>query len=81
MDLLTVLHTTIAGLRHDGAGLAMDAIRLHCLTVGREVTVVLPGGGELAGRAVGVGDDGQLHVRTAEETVSVAAGDVIHATI
>jgi ethanolamine utilization protein EutQ (cupin superfamily) len=35
----------------------------------------------LQGRAVGVGDDGQLHVRTTEKTVSVAAGDVIHATI
>lgn len=81
VDLLTVLHSGIAGLRQQGAGFAMDAYREHCLTIGRDVTVVLPGGGELVGRAVGVGDDGQLHVRTAEKTVSVAAGDVIHATI
>ena len=59
----------------------MDAYRELCLTIGRDVVVTLPNGEQLQGRAVGVGDDGQLHVRTAETTVSVAAGDVIHATI
>lgn len=81
VDLLTVLHGQIEGLRRDGAGLAMDAYRQHCLTIGRDVTVALPTGEELRGRAIGVGEDGQLHVRTAEKTVMVAAGDVIHATI
>jgi biotin-(acetyl-CoA carboxylase) ligase len=45
------------------------------------VEVSLPAGETVSGRAVGVGDDGHLHVRTAEKSVSVAAGDVIHATI
>lgn len=81
VDLLTVLHGQVEGLRRDGAALAVDAYREHCLTIGRDVSVALPTGEELRGRAVGVGEDGQLHVRTAEKTVMVAAGDVIHATI
>ena len=81
VDILTVLHSAVSDLRREGGALAMDAYRERCLTIGRDVSVVLPTGETLVGRAVGVGDDGQLHVRTAEKTVSVAAGDVIHATI
>jgi BirA family biotin operon repressor/biotin-[acetyl-CoA-carboxylase] ligase len=81
VDILTALHTGLAGLRRDGAGFALDAFRGLCLTIGRDVVVTLPSGEVARGRAVGVGDDGQLHVRTAEKTLSVAAGDVIHATI
>ena len=81
VDILTVLHASLADLRREDLALAMDSYRERCLTIGRDVTVTLPGGETLAGRAVGVGDDGQLHVRTREKTVSVAAGDVIHATI
>ncbi|MFZ5850766.1 MAG: biotin--[acetyl-CoA-carboxylase] ligase, partial [Actinomycetota bacterium] len=48
-------------------------------TVGRPVRVALPGGGELAGRAVGVDGDGCLQVRTADgSVVTLAAGDVVH---
>jgi BirA family biotin operon repressor/biotin-[acetyl-CoA-carboxylase] ligase len=81
IDTLTVLHSLVSDLRREGGGFVMDAYRDRCLTVGRDVTVTLPNGEELSGRAIGVGDDGQLHVRTPEKTVSVAAGDVIHATI
>lgn len=81
VDLLTVLDGLVTGLRREGGALAMDAYRQHCLTIGRDVTVTLPSGETLRGTAVGVGDDGQLHVRTSEKTVSVAAGDVVHATI
>ena len=81
VDILTALHTGLTGLRRDGAGFALDAFRGLCLTIGRDVVVTLPSGEVARGRAVGVGDDGQLHVRTAEKTLSVAAGDVIHATI
>lgn len=60
-----------AGLR--AAYLAVSA------TVGRPVRVALPGGGELAGRAVGVDEDGCLRVRTADgPVVTLAAGDVVH---
>ncbi len=81
VDVLTVLHTSLSDLRREGGLLVMDAYRERCLTIGRDVSVHLPNGELLSGRAVGVGDDGQLHVRTSEKTVSVAAGDVIHATI
>ncbi|MCX6434279.1 MAG: biotin--[acetyl-CoA-carboxylase] ligase [Actinobacteria bacterium] len=81
VDILTGLHAGLVGLRRDGAGFALDAYRSLCLTIGRDVVVSLPSGEIVSGRAVGVGDDGQLHVRTAEKTMSVAAGDVIHATI
>ena len=61
--------------------MALDDYRRLCLTLGRDVTVTLPSGEEIAGRAVGIDDDGQLEVRTALRNVFVAAGDVIHATI
>jgi BirA family biotin operon repressor/biotin-[acetyl-CoA-carboxylase] ligase len=81
VDILTVLHEQLGDLRREGGAFAMDAYRGLCLTIGRDVVVTLPSGERLEGRAVGVGDDGQLHVRTPEKTVSVAAGDVVHATI
>ena len=81
VDILVGLASSVGVLRRDGSGLAIDPYRALCLTIGREVTVALPGGDEVSGRAVGVGEDGQLHVRTADRTVSLAAGDVIHATI
>ena len=81
VDILTVLHGQLADLRRAGSDFVMDAYRERCLTIGRDVVVTLPSGEQVRGRAVGVGADGQLHVRTAEKTVSVAAGDVIHATI
>jgi BirA family biotin operon repressor/biotin-[acetyl-CoA-carboxylase] ligase len=81
VDILTVLHEQVSDLRREGGAFVMDAYRALCLTIGREVSVTLPSGELLEGRAIGVGDDGQLHVRTPEKTVSVAAGDVVHATI
>jgi BirA family biotin operon repressor/biotin-[acetyl-CoA-carboxylase] ligase len=81
LDILTVLHGQVSDLRRAGSDFAMDAYRERCVTIGRDVSVTMPSGEQLQGRAVGVGTDGQLHVRTAETTVSIAAGDVIHATI
>lgn len=81
VDILTNLHTAVEDLRRaEGAGTLAEYRRL-CLTIGRDVVVTLPTGEVVAGRAVEVGDDGQLHVDTGANTVSVAAGDVIHATI
>lgn len=45
-----------------------------CVTLGREVRVSLPGGGELTGEATDVDGDGRLVVAG----TSVAAGDVLH---
>jgi BirA family transcriptional regulator, biotin operon repressor / biotin---[acetyl-CoA-carboxylase] ligase len=51
-----------------------------CATLGRQVTVELPGGAEpLSGLAAGVDSDGRLLVRTSSgSVVPVASGDVVH---
>ena len=61
------------------AGL-VDELGRTCATIGRDVRVELPGGGELLGRATGVDDDGRLTVESAGDpaVTSVAAGDVTH---
>ncbi|MEV4488892.1 biotin--[acetyl-CoA-carboxylase] ligase [Micromonospora coxensis] len=55
-----------------------DAYLASCATVDRRVRVLLPDGGELTGRAVGVDVDGQLLVETADGRRALAAGDVLH---
>ena len=52
--------------------------RSHCATLGRDVRVELPGGGEMTGRAVDVDDDGRLVVETPSGPERVGAGDVVH---
>lgn len=49
-----------------------------CVTLGRPVRVLLPGGEEIIGTAVTVDDDGRLVVRAADGDRAVAAGDVLH---
>jgi len=57
----------------------LAAYRRGCSTIGKQVRVLLPGGGELAGEATDVDGDGQLVVRTADGgTRRVSAGDVLH---
>ena len=52
--------------------------RANCATIGREVRVELPGGGELLGTATDIDADGRLVVETADGAERVGAGDVIH---
>jgi BirA family transcriptional regulator, biotin operon repressor / biotin---[acetyl-CoA-carboxylase] ligase len=59
-----------SGLRQEYLG--------RCATLGREVTVTLPGGKSIAGTAVGVDWAGRLEVSTAGGVVPVSAGDVVH---
>jgi BirA family biotin operon repressor/biotin-[acetyl-CoA-carboxylase] ligase len=59
-----------SGLREEYLG--------RCATLGREVTVTLPGGKGIAGTAEGVDWAGRLEVRTTGGTVPVSAGDVVH---
>lgn len=61
----------------DGCGLRAEYLR-RCATVGRRVTVMLPGSRTLSGTAVGVDPAGRLEVRTGSGLVPVSAGDVIH---
>ena len=57
----------------------LSVYRTACATLGRSVTVRLPAGDELVGRAVTVDRDGQLVVRTTDGGERcVAAGDVLH---
>jgi BirA family biotin operon repressor/biotin-[acetyl-CoA-carboxylase] ligase len=57
----------------------LAAYRQGCSTIGRDVRVLLPGGGELTGLATAVDPDGQLVVRTVDDSDHhVSAGDVLH---
>ena len=58
-----------------------DRYVARCATVGRAVTVALPGGEALDGHAVDIDVDGRLVVETAAGARRiVSAGDVVHAT-
>jgi BirA family transcriptional regulator, biotin operon repressor / biotin---[acetyl-CoA-carboxylase] ligase len=56
-----------------------EAYRLHCATLGRHVSLALPGGGALTGTASDVDGDGRLVVAGADGyPTAVAAGDIVH---
>jgi BirA family transcriptional regulator, biotin operon repressor / biotin---[acetyl-CoA-carboxylase] ligase len=59
------------------SGLRAEYQRL-CATVGRQVTVSLPGGTTVTGLALEVDAEGRLVVRSASGLVPVSAGDVVH---
>jgi BirA family biotin operon repressor/biotin-[acetyl-CoA-carboxylase] ligase len=61
----------------DACGLRAEYTR-WCATIGRQVTVTLPGGQELAGTAVAVDRAGRLEVEAAAGPAQVSAGDVVH---
>jgi BirA family transcriptional regulator, biotin operon repressor / biotin---[acetyl-CoA-carboxylase] ligase len=60
----------------DACGLRQEYIR-RCATLGREVTVTMPGTEPVTGTATGVDAAGRLEVRTAGGLVAVTAGDVV----
>lgn len=59
------------------SGLHTD-VTARCVTLGREVTVSLPGGGELRGVARRLDTAGRLVVEDAAGEHAVSAGDVVH---
>jgi len=61
----------------EASGLRQEYLAL-CATLGREVTVTLPGGKAISGTADGIDWAGRLEVGTAQGTVPVSAGDVVH---
>ncbi|WGY03436.1 biotin--[acetyl-CoA-carboxylase] ligase [Nocardioides sp. QY071] len=87
-DRTSVLLAVVAAVREgydvwqaggeQGTTRLATSYRSHCATLGRDVRVELPGGGELLGRATDIDDDGRLVVTTAAGTERVGAGDVIH---
>ena len=71
----------IARLAESGSAVASglhDAIAARCVTLGRTVRVMLPGGDDLVGEATGLGDDGCLLVSSGGSVHRIAAGDVVH---
>src|SRR5215831_4199389 len=61
----------------DGCGLREEYLR-RSGTVGTAVAVMLPGGQNLTGTAVGIDTSGRLEIRTPAGLVQVSAGDVVH---
>jgi BirA family biotin operon repressor/biotin-[acetyl-CoA-carboxylase] ligase len=58
--------------------LFMNQYRDRSATLGRDVRVELPGDRTVEGRVVDVDDHGRLLLRTADETLTLSAGDVVH---
>jgi BirA family transcriptional regulator, biotin operon repressor / biotin---[acetyl-CoA-carboxylase] ligase len=61
----------------DACGLRQE-YTLRCATLGRAVTVTMPGAEVITGTATGLDGAGRLEVRTARGLVPVTAGDVVH---
>jgi len=83
-DYLTRLRDLLAALVHTGdarlSGLHALATR-RCVSLGREVQVILPAGDTLQGVAVGLDPDGRLLVDGGGARRAVASGDVVHARL
>ena len=76
--LLMELDKGLEQWRTQDPGLA-TAYRAHCSTIGQDVRVTLPGGGELLGRASSVDHHGRLVVTEEDGTPRVVdAGDIEH---
>lgn len=79
-----VAHAVLGSLRRWVGTWATDssavrsAYEQRCATLGHEVRVMLPGGDDIAGRAVALDEDGRLVVSTPTGSVALAAGDVVH---
>jgi BirA family biotin operon repressor/biotin-[acetyl-CoA-carboxylase] ligase len=53
-------------------------IKDACISLGRQVRVILPNQTEFIGEAIDIDPLGRLVVRSSSDTISVAAGDVVH---
>jgi BirA family transcriptional regulator, biotin operon repressor / biotin---[acetyl-CoA-carboxylase] ligase len=75
-----VLGALRASLTHAGAHpeLFLNQYRDRSATLGQDVRVDLPGDRSVTGRAVDVDARGRLQLRTADELMSLSAGDVVH---
>jgi BirA family biotin operon repressor/biotin-[acetyl-CoA-carboxylase] ligase len=69
----------IEGLSADGGKTLLSRYREECSTIGKSVTV-LTEEERFAGRAAGIGENGELLVENREGTRSFCAADVVHAT-
>ncbi|WP_424419459.1 biotin--[acetyl-CoA-carboxylase] ligase [Microbacterium sp.] len=82
VDADRLLADYLTGLQRGIRSLGTDALHAEaterCLTLGRAVTVSLPGGSILTGTAVRLAADGRLVVDDGAGLHEVAAGDVVH---
>jgi BirA family biotin operon repressor/biotin-[acetyl-CoA-carboxylase] ligase len=78
--LLDSLRVRVGQWRSGDPALAAD-YREACVTIGRYVDVAMPDGTQLKGIVSSVDDDGHLRVSDGENSTTVTAGDVVHATI
>lgn len=79
-QILVHLRGRVAQWRAEDPALAGD-YRQACASIGRLVDVQLPGDRRVHGTVTGIDQDGQLVVDTDGNSLTVTAGDVIHATI
>ncbi len=71
----------IEALSEHGSAVASglhDAVAARCVTLGRTVRMMLPGGADLVGEATGLGQDGCLIVTADGSEHRIAAGDIVH---
>jgi BirA family biotin operon repressor/biotin-[acetyl-CoA-carboxylase] ligase len=80
VQVLVHLQSRLRQWRAGDDALARD-YRQACATLGRRVDVQLPGNRKVTGVATGIDEDGHLVVDTDGNSLTVTAGDVIHATI
>lgn len=57
---------------------AIDDYRASCSTLGKHVEVTMPGAATIRGIAEDIDEQGRLCIRTDDQIVAVAAGDVVH---
>lgn len=82
-DYLSALSGSLDALAADdgdaGASGIARTVSEACITLGRDVTVSLPGGEVLRGTAESLAGDGRLVIRSADGVAhTVSAGDVVH---
>lgn len=77
LNVLRHLGTRIEEWR-GGDGSVLSDYRRRSSTIGARVRALLPGDREIVGTATGVDDRGQLCIESADGTVTVAAGDIVH---
>jgi BirA family biotin operon repressor/biotin-[acetyl-CoA-carboxylase] ligase len=76
--LLSELELEVASIESGASPL--DRYRAACATIGRLVTIDI-GSGVVVGRAVDLDAHGALVVETADGTVTITTGDVVHARL
>jgi BirA family transcriptional regulator, biotin operon repressor / biotin---[acetyl-CoA-carboxylase] ligase len=76
-DLLTALAAKLERVERDPAGL-LTIYRERCVTLGRDVEVVLPDGEVLHAHAADIDEDGHLVLRTGNGDRTILSGEVRH---